>query len=489
MLALGAFRPDMADTNPGVLADLLNASIKQDAAGLAYGPVASLVVLSTATALPSAPKGALTCVTAAGVYVNFVMTASAIYLANANGTYTLLGSGYNLPSGDKWGRCQFGDATADYAIFSNTADGMLKYDLDAGGAITAVSGAPKARILGVVFDSLFALDNDGENRLMRNADINTLSFTGGTSGYQPMPDGEELVAIGEVNDGTAIVAQRNAIRILYRNDTALMFNMRKPISNKGFVNPWCAVLVNGALYGIDTNGFQKATLAGLEPIGRGKVDKWWLARLDTNGLSSVEGAYDAEREVIRWRYQIGTDTDTVFTSAIDYDIGSGEFVPVEESTSAIFTTATPGYTMEELDAFGDMDNLNGDLSLDDRFYFGGQPQLGGLDENYKLGYFSGPNLAFLAETATITLGKRTDILEVCPVTDSPDVLVSIGAKDRLSDALVFDDAVAPDEDGICPTYSAGRYIRFRSTIAAGSSWTYMRGYEDDNLKTAPGGRG
>jgi hypothetical protein len=482
MMGLGPFRPDLADTNEGVLANLLNASLKPDGSGVAYGPLPGLVVASTATALPDAPKGTLTAVTSGGVYKNFVMTTTNIYLLAADGTPTSIGSGYALPAGDKWSATQFGTK----AIFTNTADGMLEYDVDAGGAVTAISGAPKARVVRVMFDVLFAGDCDGENRLLRNSDYNYANWTTGVSGYQPMPDGEEIVGMAEIVDGFAVVLQRNAIRGLQRIADASLYQMRLLAANQGAVNPWCIVPVKGAVYYIDVNGVHRVTPAGVQELSENKCSEWLLGRMGTDAMSSIEGAYGPTSETVRWRYDDGTNT-TIFANALDYSMRLNEFVPVEEETTAIFTTATPGYTMEELDAFGDMDDLNGDLSLDDRFYFGGVPQLGALDEDFKLGYFSGSSLAATFETSTTALPKRTDILEVKPITDSADISVSIGTSDRLSDALVFDDAVTPDEDGICPMYSAGKNLRFRATIPAASTWTYFRGFDD--LASASGGRG
>lgn len=507
MLKLGPFRSnlDVADTNEGVLADLLNASLKPDGAGVAYGPLSGALVLFDDEFQQGPPSGTLTCVTAAGIYVVFAMSPSAIYRIGTDGSFTQIGSGYNLPSGDRWGAAQFGSK----AVFTNLNDGMLQYDIELGGAVSAISGAPKARTLAVIFDSLFAFNCDGDNKLFRYSSINEhTNWTTGTSNYQPVPDGEEILWGAEVTDGTALVFQRNAIRVLYRSDTASMFAMRKPVSNKGAVNPWCIVPVNGGAFFPDTNGFQFATAEGLTPIGRGKANRWWLNDLRTDGLAKVQGAYDAEREVIRFLYPKTTDTNVnFFSAAIDYDIPTNEFVPIVLTAALglpgeIFTTASPGYTMEELDAFGDMDDLNGDMSLDDRFYFGGVPQLGALvgvandgsglptapdSETFSLAYFNGDNLAATFETNTLTLGRRTDITEVIPVTDAEGVEVEIGAKDRLSDAIVYEAAATPDEDGVVPVYTAGRYIRLRATIPADEVWSHIRGYEDFEPK--PGGRG
>jgi hypothetical protein len=510
-LPLGPFRPDQPDTVPGRLANLLNASLKVDGESVAYGPLPGLLLVDPGGGSTTQPKGSLTCVTAAGAYVVFVMFDDSIYKVTNDGSYTLLASGYNLPAGDRWGACQFGK----YAIFTNTFDGMLQYDIELGGAVTAVTDAPRARVVRVVFDSVFALDCDDDNKLIQYSSVNEhTNWTTGTSGYQPCPDGEQLQDIAEVTDGTALVFQRNAIRTLYRSDSILMFTMRKPIANKGAINPWCIVPVNGGAFFIDTNGFGFATAEGITPIGRGKVDRWWLADLEASGLASVQGAYDAEREVIRWLYHKAgaDDPDGEFEFAIDFDITTGEFAPVGEwgslvfsghpdttdsvRVSVIFTTASPGYTMEELDQFGDMDDMDDpNMSLDDRFWFGGVPQLGVFVHRvasggaYYLAYFSGNTLAATFETTTLSDNQDSRITFIRPVTDAETIELQVGRSQRLQDALTWNTAAGLQPSGrvaINPE-TRGKNHRIRATIdAADTTFSYIRGFEDVKY-TPPGG--
>ncbi len=482
MIPLGPFRPDEVDTNQGFLENLSNASLKPDGTGVAYGPLASLLITSTATALPSTPLGTLTAVTAAGVYKNFVMTSTNIYLYNASDVPGSIGSGYNVPTGDKWSATQFGK----YAIFTNTFDGMLKYDIELGGAVTAISGAPKARVVRVIFDTLFACDCDGDNKVMRNSDFDYSNWTTGVSGYQPDPDGEAIVGVEEIVDGTAVVLQRNAIRTITRTADASLYTQRVAAKNQGAVNPWCIVPVDGAVYFVDTNGFKRFGPGGIEPIGTNKVNQWFLNRLGAGGLNSIEGAYDQEREVVRWRYTDGS-SDTVFTDSIDFDIRLQEFIPVSEATEAIFTTATPGYTMEDLDVFGDMDSaaLNAH-SLDDRFWFGGAPQLGGIDENGKLGYFAGPALAASFETSTQAMPVSGLVTSIKPLTDAANVTVQVGGSLKLSDAITYGTAASTQASGRAPVRTRGKNIRVKAAIAAAETWTYIRGFDD--IVVRPGGQ-
>jgi hypothetical protein len=255
VIGIGPYRPDQSASVPGVSPSVSNVMLLPDEElGVAYGPLKDLTALSTSTAIAAAPKGTLTAVTKAGIYTLFEMTSSIIYKIGATGVPTSLGTGYNLPSGDKWSSTQFGTK----AIFTNKNDGQVVYDIELGGAVSAVSGAPKARVLRRIFDVLFALDCDGDNRLMRNSDYDYSNWTTGVSGYQPMPEGTELVGIEEISDGAALVFTRNTIYILTRRSDAQLYNMNVLARNTGAVAPWSIVPAGGAVYFIDANGFKMA---------------------------------------------------------------------------------------------------------------------------------------------------------------------------------------------------------------------------------------
>jgi hypothetical protein len=78
MLPIGFYRPDLAETNPGVSLTVLNAILMADANGVAYRPHPSISPLSSADALPDPPRGAASVVTRSGAYQVYVGTASKI---------------------------------------------------------------------------------------------------------------------------------------------------------------------------------------------------------------------------------------------------------------------------------------------------------------------------------------------------------------------------------------------------------------------------
>jgi hypothetical protein len=145
------------------------------------------------------------------------------------------------------------------------------------------------------------------------------------------------------------------------------------------------------------------------------------------------------------------------------------------ATSWLIAMASPGYTLEELDAFGTLDTLP--YSLDDRYWKGGEPQLAGFNGAYKFGFMSGTPLAATLETGTRMEGGAVRITGAVPLTDAPAPTVQLGVKRALRDTLAWGAAVNVDADGFAPVDEAGQWYSLRFSVPAGQEWSFMRGFE------------
>jgi len=476
MLPIGLPRPDMADTNPGVAKRTVNVILSKDQNGVSARPMPSLAVADSAGVLPAAPRGGTSVVTRAGGYLAYVATGTNIYNIGNDYTYTSYGSGYNCTSGDNWMATQFGN----YAVFTNTTDGQVQLDIETPVAFAAISGAPKARSIAPIFDCMFAFDCDGDNRLMQNSDVNDhTDYEGGVAARQPMPDGEELITGGELNDGLAIVLQRNAVRLLTRTSDRQLYTMNKIADGIGAVNPQSVVTIRGACFFWDVAG-PHMYLPGMpvpEHIGADKISRTFLENASGTVFDGIEGAYDPANQRIIWRYQAAdVSSGTVFQDAITYDIRLGEFVECEFASAALLYMASPGYTLEGLDAVATLDALP--YSLDSRVWYGGEPRLAGLNGDLKFGFFDGTNLAATCETATQMFPERMRFQSVRPITDAQNATVEIGTKAALYSSLTYSTAASIQPSGRVPVRAAGKNARFRISVAAGESWNYIRGIDD-----------
>lgn len=482
MIPTGLYRPDLAATNPGVSGLHLNVLMTKDALGVAYNPHPSLAALATAVALPSAPRGYATVVTRSGNYQVYVGTASALYRMAADGTHTEIGTGYAVPAGDNWSMTQFGD----YVYFSNAFDGLLRYNIESGGAVTAVTGAPKARFIFPLFNTLAALDCDGNNRLQKTSKINDPTVWSGDASntYQEYVDGEELIAGGQLSSGLAVVLQRNAIQVLRRTRDRSIFTADPLEAQVGAQGAAGVVIARGWAYFVDTDGPQRTNGMVIEAIGRDKVANTFITSLAADALGTVGCAYDPSTHRLLYRYQtVGVDSTTVFQDALSYDITLGEWTPVELATAMLMTISSPGYSLDELDPFGSMETLP--YSLDDRVWNGGEPRLAAIDGDLKLGFISGPSLAATIECGPQVAQRSMRITGIRPDTDATTATVQLGVKQAVNGSLTWGTAVSMDEEGFAPVDETGRVYAFRLNVPAGATWTYMRGF--DGLEGNPEG--
>ncbi|UXN74503.1 hypothetical protein N8D56_05015 [Devosia sp. A8/3-2] len=463
----------MAETNPGVSARVINVNPRRDANGVSYGPRRSFKVPGSGSALLGAPRGGIAVVNRDGEFKGIFGTVNKLFEMQADYTFDEIGTGYTLPAANNWAMMQY----RDNVLLNNTFDGMKLFDSEVGGAVTAVPGAPKARIMFLAFECVFALDCDGDNRLMKNSAPGTYNnWLSAGAGNQEFPDGEALMGSGQLNDNTAAVLQRAAVHVLNLSGDSRIYTKIKVADGIGAVNPECIVQAPGALYFWDSSGCYRISAAGLEAIGRDKVNKSFMDALGEDGLNTIEGAYDPERKQVAWRYKSqAAPSDTVFDNIIVFDEVTKEFAEVHERTSALVKMSSPALALEDLDQFGSIDSLA--FSLDSSVWKGDRPRLGALDANHMFGFFEGGFLPASIDTATLINPKSMLITSCLPVTDAADVTVSMGVRSRLADAVAWKLPRKMQASGRVPTKARGKALTARADIAS-SDWSFIRGIDD-----------
>ncbi len=477
MIPVASYQPDMADSNPGVSAMAENVIVIRDANGLAHKPQAGLASPASSTALPAAPRGGVSAVNKSGIYTAFVATGSSIYKMNSLfelDASTSVGSGYGLPGGDFWSFARFG---ANLHA-SNTFDGIQKFNVDTDSAFSAVSGAPKARYIFTAFNALFALDCDGENRVMQNSVIgNSLLWTGKGANFRTMPNGEELMCGAELSPDFAIILQRNAIRGLHRVNDGRLFEVRRISSGRGVVNPRAFCSTDGVCWFLDSDGFYEYSMAnGLRNIGKDKVNRTFLDTVTTGGLEGVEMKVDKVGNRVFIRYQsYNTTSDTVFDDILVYDYLLQEWSTIKQQTTALFNMATPGYTLDDMGDFGPLDSFA--IKLDSRFWSGGESRIAALDANLKFSFLDGANLAAKSDSAVMASPRSILVTSITPHTDADNATVSLGVRDALKDSVTWKTGVGIQSSGRCPVRGRGKIIQIRHEVAASESWGFFRGFD------------
>lgn len=456
-----------------------------------FGPAQQLVTAATATALPAAPRGAITCLKRDGTTVVFGLTATALYQLSATYTFTLVANGYNCTSGDDWSAVQFGN----FLLYTNTTDGLWAYNIELGGAPAAITAAGVPREIEIIANMVFAFDckdtaGTRNNRLIRNSDFNDhTDWSGGAADYQPLETGGALLGGFNLRNGAAVIVQEKAMRVLQFGNAGggALYSLQDVSLERGTVGRKSCVAFDGVLYGISTNGFFRFTLqSGLEYIGAGMIDEWFLSRVSLANRSKIQGAIDPARKVVLWRYPSdGDPSATVTGNLLGYSWGfpNNPWFTWSANLAYLSRVATAGYTLEELDAFGTVDSIT--ISWDDRFWQGGQQVFAAFDSNLKYATFSGASQAATLTTTTQNSPVTTLIGWATGIDDAGGTL-EIGVADALSDALVFKTPAAKVSAGRFPLRARGLNVAFRRNIpAADPTFTFAKGV--DHVRANSGG--
>lgn len=484
MLAYGPYEPDVSDTAAGVSPVIQNVIPKADPqTAVAYKPFPSFLPVPGASAFPDTPRGGISIVNpSSGAYEVYLCSDSDIYQMQADYSWVSIGSGYSLPAEDEWTIIQFGD----YLVFSNRSDGMLQYNVVSGGAITTIPNAPKARYLFVAFDCVFALDCDGENRLMRNSGTNDHTvWTPGknNSQYQPIPDGQELIAGGAINDATAIIFQRNSIRILNRTNDARLYSMNKLAENIGCINGRTLASIGTELFFQGTDGFYRVNASGVTAIGAQRVNATYLADTDETNFFTVQAAVDPVNKLVIWMYHPADSVDDQYllSNGFGYAYQIDKWFKLDfenEAQTAIlgfYQFATPGYGMDSIDGFGSLDSLP--YSLDSRFWNGGEPTFAGISSTGVFGFFNGTSMTADLWTQTLMADQSQYITWVTPVDDAGSGIVAVASRDNLYTAPTVKSVSTINLGGRAPVRARGKINQGRRTIASGTDWSYARGVD------------
>lgn len=484
MIAWGPWRPDVGGPNSG-FAQTADSVLPQAAAsGIGYGPFPALVTPTDAMALPAAPKGIISVIDQGGTNKVFAGTSDTLYEMDSAYQWTSIATGYSVPAGDVWSFIQFGS----FLLNTNVADGFRAYNIETPAGNNTVTSAPTARYLFQCNNVVFALDCNGNNRRMESSGIgdHTAWDSKGADG-KTFEDGGALIAGVDLNNGNALVFQSDAMRLIQFNGApdGALYRISTVADGRGSVGSRSVVSFDGMVFYIATDGFYKFDMGnGNSPIGAEKASRWFLGQLDVSDLSNVEGSVDPLNKIVCWRYRSTNDaSETVYESLICYDWQLNEFFTASVETSALSRIATPGYTLDGMDALGPLDSI--DIPLDSRFFQGGEPVFAALDADYKFATFTGSAMAGTLESCVMNSPVTGLFQAITPIDDESAGTLQIGTSEALTDTITWETGVTKGPGGVAKFRARGLNVAFRRNMPAGSTWTYSNGV--DHPKSSQGG--
>lgn len=475
MIAFGPWRPDQYD---------FNAPYAGEAAGVLPGPNSYLPwpqLAAFSLALGDYCRGAFVARKTDGSYVVFAMTASKAYKfvgpTDAWTDITKAATTYNLPDDEFWGMEQFGSNL--YICCANEPVQFI--DIEAGTAFADLSGSPpRARFVKTVGDQLFLGGlTDNPNRIHWSGRNDPTFWTPGTRDcdFQDFPEG------GFVNGMTSLelglVFQETSIRKIAPVNTRAIFQFARTEASRGLKAPGSLVVQSNRAYYLSEDGFFSTDGTGASvPIGADAVDAWFQDEVNYNRIYAVQGASDPVRQRIFWLFPTVNNNTDLLDAILCYDIVKNQWTHAEVEASYLIGVATPGYTLDTLDALGyTLDTLP--FSLDSRFLLGGAPFLAAFDSAFKMALFSGANMAATVETGSFQAipGHRSTIRMVTPKTDGSAVSIQVGVAARPQDSISWGPLTSLRTNGTVATRSTGLAHRVRASYVAGDQWSFLQGVE------------
>lgn len=105
--------------------------------------------------------------------------------------------------------------------------------------------------------------------------------------------------------------------------------------------------------------------------------------------------------------------------------------------------------------------------------------LSAVSSTHAVGFFNGTNMEGQIETSSVDLGRMMFISGMRVMTDSPDVMVSVGSRISPQATVAYSTETAIDDQGYAPQLVETRYARAKCRFPAGSTWLYARSVQPD----------
>ena len=381
-------------------------------------------------------------------------------------------SGSTYTSTDRWRFVQFGNFmiaangknTLQYADMATTT--ISFEDLDA--------SAPTSKFVTAVRDFVVTGNTNTSSSQMVWSGLNNPNTWANTaitqSDNQIIPDGGEVRGITGGEFGL-ILLEKSIVRMSYVG-SPIIFQFDNIARNLGCYESNSVAQWQGVTYWLADDGFYACNGESIEAIGAEKVNRFFFDTLQESVIENMSAAVDPFRALIIWGYPTIDNNYRLLT----YHISTKRWAYVDTDVDGISEMATPGITLEGLDAFSaSLDAL--ETSLDSRQWQGGKLLVAGVEGN-KIITFTGPSKAGLITSADLETGTNMSMVTlVKPIVDNGSANVAVDSRFNLAEAVAFGSATAADSENRVGFRSLGRYHRVQ--VNPSGNWTTAIGFEVD----------
>lgn len=428
-IQFGEWLPDLPDVATPGLTEAFNV-VPSDSS---YRELRSLT--ATGDALDARCRGAYAASDEDGSVIIYAGDAAKLYKRNST-SWDEVATSLATPADGYWKFTQYGN----HILATNFQDDVLISTVGAA-SMSAVSGAPNAKHLGVIRNFVFAGDisdatyghvphavqwsaiddpTDWPIPLSQDAASKQSSREELNAAYGPV----KFIADGE---SFGLVFQERAITRFTYVGGQVVFQVQPYERTRGAYAPNGCVQVGNITYFLAMDGFYATDGFKVEPIGAGRVNTWFLQDVDLSFVDRITAAVDTAKGVIVWSYCGTGGTLGIPSKLIMFNYRENRWSYGEQTVEMVFGGRSPGYTLDELDALGNLDQLG--VSLDSAAWTGGYTVMQAFDSAHRLGEFAGTAKTAVLETAEVQLNGhgRAFVHKVKPVVErAGGITVSLG---------------------------------------------------------------
>lgn len=451
-----------------------------------YQPMPSLSIISTA--LDARPRGALEAFDKDNVSFQYAGDAGKLYEFDG-GTVTWtdvskLATTYATGDEEIWNFVRW----ENKVLAVNWNDNPQQITMDAAN-FSDLTTVLKARNIAVVrefvvlsntFDST---DGNVPNRVRWSAIGDETDFTVSPvtlSDFRDLTTGGPIRKI--VGGSVGIIISDKSIFRMDFVGAPTVFTIEEVQENVGSPAAGSITNIGSDVYLLSQKGFLEITGngTGINPIGAGKVDKFFLEDFDSEFFHRMSSMADPTANRVLWAYPGSGNTAGRPNKIIGYDRTFGKWFLITEDVEFILNTKGLPTSLDELDNIGfpNIDTMT--VSLDSNQFKFQSSQFAAFDEDFKLGLFRGLN-----KTATLLTGEVelipdsvTQLNAFRPLVSEGTVTAKVGKRSRQSDAVTFSASLTQTSSGRFTKRASARYHQFELTVT-GDSWTDAIGVQID----------
>jgi hypothetical protein len=374
--------------------------------------------------------------------------------------------------GPNWEFETFGNTV----IAANGADPMQVFTIGTSSAFvnqSASASAPIARHIAVVRDFLFTGHQPNlENRAQWSRINNPLRFGVSQrfqSDFQDLPGTDQIIKKVTGGDFAAILTNTSIWRATYVG-SPLIFRFDELARNVGCFASGSAARFQNITFFLSGSGMYAFDGQSATPIGLEQVDEKILDEINLSFLHRVTSTIDPVNRLYLMAYPSTASTDGTCNRIAIYSWAKQRWAFASETIEVLFNHMTSGYTLEGLDALGNLETLA--FSLDSSAYQGGLSALSCANGLHQIARFTGD-----AKTARFTTGEaelvtdaRAFVRSLRPLvqgSSTTTVNIEVGGRDRLVDPVVWGSASIMNATGTCPVRANHRYHRLRMSVSGG----------------------